>query len=40
MRYTDFKALIDVPESMVVEFFDIFEIEDKINFPEHRTFEL
>jgi hypothetical protein len=40
MTYIDFSALIDVPESMVVEFFDIFDIEDNINFPNHRTFEL
>ena len=40
MTSIDFMALIDAPEALVVEFFKLFEIEDKINFVHYRTKEL
>ena len=38
MTVLDFQALIDAPELLVAEFFDLFEIEDTINFLDSRTF--
>ena len=40
MRSVDFRALIDAPEKLVVDFFKLFEIEDRINFDNYRTKEL
>jgi hypothetical protein len=36
----DLQALINAPESMVVKFFELFEVEDTVNFENQRTYEL
>ena len=40
MTSTDIMALVNAPESLVVEFFELFEITDKQNFEKQRTNEL
>ena len=40
MTSTDIMALVNAPESLVVEFFKLFEIADNQNFEKQRTHEL
>ena len=40
MTRFDFLALIKVPEQLVVEFFELLEIEDSKNFANEKTYAL